>query len=114
VNEVEHRPARPRLPGRAAVAALLALGAGAPASAATYRVVIEAMAYHPHSLRLVRGDRIVWLNRDVVPHTVTADGEFDSGAIAPGGQWSLVVGAAERIAYRCAYHPTMHGTLEVR
>ncbi|HET7204029.1 MAG TPA: cupredoxin family copper-binding protein [Steroidobacteraceae bacterium] len=100
---------------RAAIAMLVALAAGAPAVAATHTVTIVGMVFDPATVHAAPGDRIVWLNRDLVPHTASAlDRSFESGRIDPGEQWSLVVTAAGAVDYRCAYHPTMQGRMEVR
>ncbi len=101
---------------RATFAMLAGVALGAPALAATtHTVTIVGMVYEPATVQVAPGDRIVWLNRDLVPHTVSAlDRSFDSGRIEPGQQWSRVVTAAGAVDYGCAYHPTMHGRMEVR
>jgi plastocyanin len=92
----------------------LVTGPGA-AAAATHTVVIEAMVFRPAALQVARGDRVVWVNRDLVPHTATATtGRFDSGRIEPDQQWSMVMEESGTFAYVCAYHPTMRGTLEAK
>lgn len=94
---------------------LIAVAADTPALAATHTVTIVGMAFEPARVHAAPGDQIVWLNRDLVPHTASAlDRSFESGRIDPGGQWSLVVTAAGAIDYECAYHPTMQGRLEVQ
>ncbi|WP_179404484.1 cupredoxin domain-containing protein [Burkholderia guangdongensis] len=98
--------------------ALLALaGGGLPGAAAagTRTVVIEQMRFNPPVLTVHPGDRILWINRDLVPHTVSADARtFDSGSIAPQASWRFVARAPGRFPYRCTFHPTMHGMLIVR
>jgi plastocyanin len=86
-----------------------------PTQAHTHRVIIEDMRFHPQVLRVHRGDRITWINRDPFPHTVTAtDGKFDSHPIAPDGSWTYVARKAGEYDYVCALHVTMKGKLEVR
>lgn len=52
--------------------------------AKTHIVTIEGLRFNPPSLTVDRGDRIVWVNKDLFPHTVTAEGkDFDSHDIAP-------------------------------
>jgi plastocyanin len=112
---------------RHALAACLALAAAWPAAAArastpagapsapARSVVIENMQFTPAMLQVRRGERIVWTNQDLVPHTVTArDGSFDSHAIAPGASWSLVATHAGAVDYACLYHPAMAAHLVVR
>jgi plastocyanin len=99
----------------AALVVTLATGGGpagaAPAAATT--IVIENMTYAPATQTVARGKGVTWINRDLVPHTVSAAG-FDSGAIAPGASWTYVPAKAGSVDYRCAYHPTMKATLVVQ
>jgi plastocyanin len=101
----------------ASVAIMFVTGA-APLSAgavpATHEVVIEGMRFKPDSLTVHRGDRIVWRNKDIVPHTATAAGAFDSHTIPAGGSWTYVAGKRGTVPYVCTMHPTMQGTLAVQ
>jgi plastocyanin len=102
---------------RALVAGALFAAAAAcalPAGAATHTVSIEGMKFVPATLAVKRGDRIVWRNADVVPHTATAAGVFDSKSIATGKSWSTVVKKAGRHDYVCVFHPGMKGTVVVQ
>ena len=80
-----------------------------------HTVLIEGMRYQPEALTVSAGDTVVWINRDMVPHTATsASGRFDSNEIAPGKSWTHTVRAAGEFAYICAYHPLMKAVLRVR
>ena len=72
------------------------------------------MKYQPESLTVKRGDTVVWRNRDVVPHTATAPGKFDSGLIANGASWSWTAGQAGRFDYVCTYPPGMEAGVVVQ
>lgn len=73
------------------------------------------MQYSPAALSVHRGDRIVWMNKDLFPHTVTATGKvFDSGSIEPGGSWTYAANKGGEFSYGCTYHPTMKGSLRVQ
>lgn len=98
---------------KAALAALL-LALAPAAWAETHTVVIDGMQFKPAELAVKRGDRVAWVNRDVVPHTVKADGAFESPAIAPGASWAAAVKRPGRHAYACTLHPTMKATLVVK
>jgi len=103
--------AAPRVTGGAAASA----AAAAPSAPLGRTVVIEGMVYTPSTFTVGRGERVTWVNRDLVAHTVTAaDGSFDSGSIAAGASWSTVATRAGRLAYACTFHPTMTATLDVR
>ena len=109
----------------AAVALLAAAPAviGAPqpsqppqsASKKVHTVTIEGLQYHPRVIVVRRGETVTWINKDFVPHTVTATGgSFDSHGIAPQGSWTFVPEKPGTYDYGCAFHPTMKGTLVVR
>ena len=99
----------------AALGMLLAAGwtLAGPAGAATHTVKIEGMQFVPATLTVKRGDKVVWQNKDVVPHTATAKGSFDSGSIATGKSWSHSMGKAGRFDYVCTFHPGMKATVVV-
>lgn len=119
---------QPQLPvaWRRAGAAMLCAGlvlAGVPARAADgppearaaeHTVTIENMQFTPAALNVRRGDKVTWVNKDLVPHTATATAQpqaFDSGVILAGASWTYTVGDTGSIAYACLFHPTMLGTL---
>jgi plastocyanin len=81
----------------------------------TYTVTIESMRFQPEHLTVARGDTIVWVNKDPVPHTATSsDGVFDSKTIQPEKSWRFTAREKGEFAYVCTFHPTMTATLEVR
>jgi plastocyanin len=84
------------------------------AAARTYVVKIEGLRFNPPTLTVTQGDRIVWMNNDLFPHTVTADGKkYDSRDIQPGASWTYVTRSPGDYPYACTYHPTMKGRLIV-
>ena len=102
---------------RVLAAALLAVTVTASASAppaATHTVTIENMQFNPPQLTVHRGDRIVWVNKDLFPHTVTSGKVFDSGSIAVDASWSYVANKTGVYAYSCTFHPTMKGRITVQ
>jgi len=98
----------------ATVASLLTMLVVARVEAADATIVIENMRFTPAVLQARSGDRITWQNRDLVPHTATAAGTFDSKVIEPGKSWSYVIGQAGRVEYLCKLHPSMTGTLVIK
>jgi plastocyanin len=100
----------PALAGLVLAAALLPLAANAE----THTVTIEGMKFQPAVITVKRGDTVVWRNLDIVPHTATAKGLFDSGAITNGKSWSHVVTKAGRHDYDCTYHPGMKAAVVVQ
>ena len=98
----------------AAVALALAAACGRPAPR-SHTVEIRGFAFLPATLEVAAGDTVLWINRDVVPHTATRDGRgWDSGSLGPEQAWQLVVASRESQPYYCAFHPSMRGMLVVR
>jgi plastocyanin len=94
---------------------VLAFSGGASAAPTTYTVVIEQMRFNPPELTVRRGDHVTWVNKDLFPHTASANSKaFDSRSIAPDASWTYVVGQPGTYPYRCDLHPTMGGILTVR
>jgi plastocyanin len=82
---------------------------------AVHEVAIEGLSFHPETLVVAAGDTILWVNKDLFPHTVTADaGAFDSHEIAAGRSWRYTAARKGTYPYRCTLHPTMHGELRVK
>jgi plastocyanin len=101
--------------GLALAAALALAGAPAPAAAATHTVVMEGFTFKPQTLEVKSGDTVLWVNRDILPHTATATANaFDSKTIKPGGKSTWKAGAAGQYAYYCALHPNMKAVVQVR
>lgn len=78
-------------------------------------VEIRDFSFHPKHTVASLGDTIVWINRDVVPHTATAnDRTWSSGELQEGESWEMLVGVSGVQDYSCEFHPDMEGVLEVR
>ncbi len=100
------------LPGAALLAALVL---PLPLFAANHTVSIEGMKYVPERLEVQAGDTVTWVNKDLVPHTVTASAaKIDSGSIAPNASWKLKARKRGEIGYVCRFHPGMRGALVVK
>jgi plastocyanin len=85
------------------------------AAAKTYVIVIEQMRFNPPVLTVHRGDRVVWVNKDLFPHTATAMSKaFDSHEISPNASWSYMARQTGSYPYLCTLHTTMRGTLTVQ
>jgi plastocyanin len=97
----------------AGLAAFLAAACHGPAPAPRHhQVAIESLVFSPATLVVHSGDTVTWTNRDIVPHTIAGAGSsWDSGDLPAGASFTMVVAAEHAGEYRCAYHPTMIGTL---
>lgn len=99
----------------AAVCIAAACALPALAAAETHTVLMEGVAFVPLTLTVKPGDVVVWVNKDLFPHTATArNREFDSGVIAPGKTWKYTAKKPGEFSYVCTLHPTMTGTLVVK
>ena len=103
--------------------AVLTSSAAGPAAAAvqeapkarTYTVIIDASAFQQNLVTVNAGDTIIWTNRDLFPHTVTASkGSFDSKDIPAGKSWKYTPKVKGTFDYRCDYHTTMTGVIKVK
>jgi plastocyanin len=100
---------------RALLAGLMLCAGCGSAAPAVHVVDIRAFRYEPAALTVERGDSVVWVNHDVVPHTATGpSGAWDTGAIQRDGRAAWVAAQAGSHTYVCAYHPNMTATLVVR
>ena len=94
---------------------VLLLGAWLSAGPRKYVIEITGFEFKPASVALQAGDTVVFINRDVVPHTATArKNAWDTSTIAAGASASLVVNGKGRQDYFCRLHPAMTGRLNLR
>lgn len=110
--------------GVAAVAAALAfLAVSSRAPAASSRVAsasgakavnIRNFAFHPGTLRVPKGTKVVFSNSSRVAHTATRKGAFDTGVIEPGHSAAVRFKRKGVFSYLCRIHHFMHGKIVVR
>jgi plastocyanin len=85
-----------------------------PAQASGAKSVgINHFAYHPGTLRVPKGTRVVFSNASGVAHTATDAGVFDTGHIKPGHSVGVRFARKGTFAYHCKIHPFMHGKIIV-
>jgi plastocyanin len=90
-----------------------AAAAAAPPASHEHPVPIAAMHFGAPAAGLRAGDTILWINRDIVAHTVTArDHSFDV-VIQPRQSARIILRRAGAVAFYCRFHPTMQGVLNV-
>ncbi|WP_373058670.1 plastocyanin/azurin family copper-binding protein [Gemmatimonas sp.] len=86
------------------------------------------MAFAPARLRVHVGDTVHFVNREIVPHTLTqnenvgvvgpqsattSSSPLSSPMLVHGGEFVQVARTSGTIAYHCEYHPTMTASVEV-
>ena len=103
-------------PAPASAATATPAAAPAKSSASSTQAKIADFAFSPADIEVEVGDKITWTNDDAAAHTVTATSgaDFDSGTLAQGATFTFEAKKAGTIAYFCALHPSMKGTITVR
>ncbi|MGB7588342.1 MAG: cupredoxin domain-containing protein [Solirubrobacterales bacterium] len=103
-------------------AAALALSQAAPAStssqaqsskAPTVTVDINHFKFHPGTITIRRGTKVVFSNSSAVTHTATQRGSFSTGHIRPGHTAAIRFASAGTFRYMCLIHHYMHGKIVV-
>ena len=84
-----------------------------PADPTDETVNMENFSYSPETITVAQGTEVVWTNLDAEAHTVTSDGNFNSGLIQPGASYSHVFDEIGTFEYYCQPHPFMTGTVIV-
>jgi plastocyanin len=77
--------------------------------------------YVPAAVTVTAGAAVRWDNPTPTQHTVTHDGcfdesgrcAFDSGAVEPGGTYTIPELPPGRYPYQCRIHPVMRGIIIV-
>ncbi len=108
------------LPRRRAVGLACALFAAAAtrrkAQAAEAEVTIDNFSFTPESLTVAAGTRVVFTNRDDIPHTIVSDARpplFKSKALDTDDAFAMVFDKPGTYGYFCSLHSHMQGTVVV-
>ena len=80
----------------------------------SHTVEIVGMKFNPAEILVKKGDKIVFVNKDMVAHNATEKSKktWKSPEIAPGKSWSMT--ASESAEYYCTLHPVMKGKITVK
>jgi plastocyanin len=88
--------------------------AAAPA-ARTVDVAIAKFAYGPKEVTVAPGTKVVWVNHDETPHTVTSnDKSFASKGLDTDDKFEHTFASEGDFGYLCTVHPYMTGVVHVR
>lgn len=76
-------------------------------------------AFGDEAVVIYRGERLRWVNADVLPHVIVADSpdatDFrNTDELLPRGEQSFIMNRVGTTRIHCATHPNMTGTLVVR
>ncbi len=85
----------------------------APPPPALVPVDIAMMKFQPDTVRIHKGDTILFTNKDVVEHDATAlpDSAWTTGPLQPGQSKKMVIDKSTD--YFCSIHVVMRGRVEV-
>ncbi|MEO8935071.1 MAG: plastocyanin/azurin family copper-binding protein [Xanthomarina sp.] len=77
----------------------------------TFTIIIFRMKFNPENLQVKKGDTVIWINKDFVPHDVTdaINDKWTSKSLNQGEKWQKVI--EEDIHYYCSIHKVMKGTI---
>lgn len=97
----------------AAVLAFAPAAAGRSAAAAprTHEIAMQNMRFGPVPPGIKAGDTIIWVNRDMVPHTATADDRSFDVVVPSRGSARMAVRRVGTTGFYCRYHPGMRSRL---
>jgi len=82
----------------------------------TRTVLIQNFHFKPAHITIKRGTKVRWINKDMHPHTATANNgrSFDSGRLGKGQRYSHTFKRAGKKPYHCEIHPFMRGSVLVK
>ena len=80
---------------------------------AMHSIEMSQMKFYPAELKVKKGDKIVFVNHDMVTHDITEESKktWNSSPLSDGQTWILV--ATETVNYYCSIHPVMKGKIVV-
>jgi plastocyanin len=100
---------------RAALLCGALLLTGRPALAADPQVTIDNFTFNPVEITVPAGSRVVWTNRDDIPHTVVSDDKaFKSKVLDTDEKFSFTFTKPGTYPYFCSVHPKMTGKVVVQ
>lgn len=80
-------------------------------------VHIDNFSFSPAQITVVPGTKVIWTNRDDIPHTVVDSANpraFKSTALDTDDIYSFVFTKPGTYRYFCSLHPHMQGTVVVK
>jgi plastocyanin len=87
---------------------------GAAGASGAKTVDIVSFAFHPGTLRVRRGAKVVFSNTSGIAHTASGRrGAFEAGVIKPGHSAAVRFRQKGTFSYFCRIHPFMHGKIVV-
>lgn len=77
-------------------------------------IKIQNFEFDPVSVNIQAGDMITWVNRDIAPHTATAnDKSWDTGTLKTGQSKTIKFMKTMTNPYFCRFHPNMKAEINI-
>lgn len=75
----------------------------------THNIDIKNFAFSPAEIRIMKGDSVIWTNKDSAGHTVTSDSgdELNSGTLSNGESYTHTFNTAGTFNYHCVPHKSI-------
>jgi plastocyanin len=81
----------------------------------TLNISIDNFTFTPAQLTIPAGSKVIWTNRDDIPHTIVSDTKaFRSKALDTDDHFEHLFETAGTYPYFCSIHPHMTGTIIVK
>jgi plastocyanin len=80
-------------------------------------VTIDNFTFVPPALKISRGTRVIWINRDDIPHTIVSSSgpqAFRSPPLDTDEKFSMQFDQRGEYRYFCSIHPMMTATIVVQ
>jgi len=98
----------------ALIVGLATSSSGALPAPKHHQIIISGFEFSPKELMVSAGDRVTWINKDIVPHNIALNSmqKALSPDLASGEKFSFIVDNS--LSYICGLHPSMQGKLIVK
>ena len=78
-------------------------------------ITVQKFAFTPKEITVTPGTKVIWINKDETPHTVSAnDKAYVSPAMDTQDRYEHVFTSEGDFSYFCTLHPFMTGVIHVR
>lgn len=75
-------------------------------------ITMKGMKFIPDDIKANKGDRIIWINKDIVPHNIASDDKTYKSEILQSND-TLILDVTSNFKYICGLHPTMSGQVSL-
>ena len=87
--------------------------AGEKEKATMHAVEITKMMFYPAELKVKKGDKVVFVNHDLVTHDVTEESGKTWRSDPLATDQTFILEVTETVNYYCSIHPVMKGSIVV-